>query len=103
MKAIEKLKAAAGVTERRSMHSDALDMVVFAKPLSMGARDKINKHVEKSGGGMSMFVYAIIFCLESEDGDNLFSLEDKKVLMEQIDSAEIRKLGEFIYSESEKN
>lgn len=99
MTILEKLKAK--YTEQsenmRSMEIKGLDITIYARPVTLGQRDRISKYARKLESNLAVYVYAVILCALDEDGSNLFEMKDKPELMNKIDGTTLIEMGQFIY------
>jgi hypothetical protein len=71
-------------------------LVVCALPLTVKDRDKILRLNGRYGATVECMIHILILFARDEDGEPLFSLEDKPVLLRQADPAVILGLAQQI-------
>ncbi len=99
MKAIDRAKAHFEALEERSIAipewgEDGQPLNVYCKALTLQEKAKLYKMAQDND--LLLFAYAIIYKALDENGEKLFSLEDKKALVEKADADVVARLGAFI-------
>ncbi len=99
MKAIDRAKAHFEALEERSIAipewgEDGQPLNVYCKALTLQEKAKLYKMAQDND--LLLFAYAIIYKALDENGEKLFSLEDKKALVEKADADVCARLGAFI-------
>ncbi len=62
-------------------------LVIFCPPFTLADKKKIKAHTDRAGGAdLDALAYTVIFKAEDEDGKPLFTLDDKKSLVSDVDS-----------------
>jgi len=79
--------------ETRSMNIPEWDATVYAKNLTMDAKSRMTKRAD--GDTFDYLVYACIFGLTDEQGEPVFTLEDKVKLKKGVDADIVVRLGNF--------
>jgi hypothetical protein len=99
MKAIDRAKAHFEALEERKIAipewgEDGQPLEVFCKALTLQEKAKLYRMAQDND--LLLFAYAIIYKALDGDGQKLFSLEDKKALIEKADADVVSRLGAFI-------
>jgi len=93
MSVTDKITAHFNELERGSIEVEEWDMTIYWSAYTVAERNKLMKFADRDGG-MGLLVRALIMKAEDEQGDKIFTLEDKKVLMSKADPDVIGKVVE---------
>ena len=99
MKAIDRAKAHFEALEERKIAipewgEDGQPLEIYCKALTLHEKAKLYKMAQDND--LLLFAYAIIYKALDANGEKLFSLEDKKALVEKADADIVARLGSFI-------
>jgi hypothetical protein len=79
--------------EIRSMDVPEWETTVYAKNLTLDGKSRLAKRAD--GDTWDYLVYACIFALTDEQGEAVFTLEDKVKLKKSVDPDIVVRLGNF--------
>ena len=79
---LEKIKNHFSSQERLHFYVPEWEQDIWCSPLSLREQDKINARSKESP--FQLAVYALILKAEDEEGEKLFSLEDKVTLLNNV-------------------
>jgi len=80
--------------EIRKMNVPEWEVDVYAKNLSLEGKSRLAKRAD--GDTWDYLVYACIFGLTDEQGEAVFTLEDKVKLKKSVDPEIVIRLGNFV-------
>lgn len=98
MRAIELAKAHFSAKEVRKLAVPEWGLDVYCRPMTLGGRAKIGARAD--GNATDYLVYTIIQCALDEQGEPLFTLEDKLALRDQCDPDVVSRVANFILKPS---
>ena len=103
---LERIKTHFSSQERMHFYVSEWELDLYMSPLSLREQDKINARGKESP--YQIAVYALILKAEDEQGDKLFTLDDKVTLLNNVSFATVEKIITALFisggvEESEKN
>lgn len=72
---------------------DGKPTVIFFPPMTVKQRQYLIEFEKKHGSGLKLLVETLVRHARDENGDHLFSLEDKPLLMNGVDPDVIQRIG----------
>tara|TARA_R100001126_G_scaffold44718_1_gene25375 strand:+ start:9226 stop:9546 length:321 start_codon:yes stop_codon:yes gene_type:complete len=97
MKAIEKAKSHFDLQEIQSYYIEEWDLKVFWKPLTLGETAKLFK-VSKEDS-LTMMAMVLIYKALDEEGNKIFSIDDKPALLNNVDRNVLVKVAQLMTGE----
>jgi hypothetical protein len=88
-------------SKMRSLKVEELGFEIYCTPLTLRQKDAILAKTKKVDSQLSLYVYALIECALDADGNNVFSGKDKPVLMNEVDSDIVLRMGNFVLGTDE--
>lgn len=70
-------------------------LVIFAKPFTLAEKQKLYKHAKNNE--LEVLVYTLILKALDSEGNKLFGLDDKHVLMHQVDPEVLTRVATEIH------
>ena len=86
----EKIKTHFNNQERKHFYIEEWEQDIYMTPLSLREQDKIN--LQSKNSAFQMAVYALVLKAEDEQGENLFSLDDKVFLLNNVSFETVEKV-----------
>ena len=103
---LERIKTHFSSQERSHFYVPEWELDLYMSPLSLREQDKINARGKESP--YQIAVYALILKAEDEQGEKLFTLDDKVTLLNNVSFMTVEKIITAMFNsggveESEKN
>jgi hypothetical protein len=87
--------------EIRQLRVDEWDCTLYSKNLSLSEKSKWLKRA--NGDGTDYLVYAVIYGVTDEKGENVFDIGDKTKLKEHVDPEVVSMVANFVLDLSAKD
>lgn len=100
MKAIDRAKAHFDSLEIKKIHVPEWDMDIYAKPLNLFETKKLMRFANDDT--VEMLAYVVMLKALDEKGENLFTLEDKKDLIENVDKDVLARIANDIMNQQDQ-
>ena len=97
MKAIEKAKAHFNSLDIKTIDVPEWDLVIYAKPLNLFETKKLMKFANDDS--IEMLAYVVMLKSLDEKGEPLFTLEDKKALLNDVDKDVLARVANDIMNQ----
>mgnify|MGYP001200103553 FL=1 len=97
MKAIEKAKSHFDLQDIQSYYVEEWDLKIFWKPLTLGETAKLFK-VSKEDS-LTMMAMVLIYKALDEEGNKIFSIDDKPALLNNVDRNVLVKVAQLMTGE----
>ena len=97
MKAIEKAKAHFNSLDIKKIDVPEWDLVIYAKPLNLFETKKLMKFANDDS--IEMLAYVVMLKSLDEKGEPLFTLEDKKALLNDVDKDVLARVANDIMNQ----
>ena len=97
MKAIEKAKAHFNSLDIKKIDVPEWDLVIYAKPLNLFETKKLMKFANDAS--IEMLAYVVMLKSLDEKGEPLFTLEDKKALLNDVDKDVLARVANDIMNQ----
>jgi len=101
MKAIERAKAHFNSLDIKKISVPEWDMDIYAKPLNLFETKKLMKYANDDS--IEMLAYVVMLKALDEKGEPLFTLEDKKDLINNVDKDVLAKVANEIMSQQNQD
>ena len=103
---LDRIKSHFNNQERKHFYIEEWDQDIYMTPLSLREQDKINAQSKNSP--FQMAVYALILKAEDEQGEKLFTLDNKVTLLNNVSFETVEKVISGMFNpggmeEAEKN
>jgi len=99
MKAIERAKAHFNSLDIKKIHVPEWDLDIYAKPLNLFETKKLMRYANDDS--IEMLAYVIKLKALDEKGEQLFTLEDKKDLINSVDKDVLARVANEIMNQQE--
>jgi hypothetical protein len=99
MKAIERAKAHFNSLDIKKIHVPEWDLDIYAKPLNLFETKKLMRYANDDS--IEMLAYVIMLKALDEKGEQLFTLEDKKDLINSVDKDVLARVANEIMNQQE--
>lgn len=101
-----RIKTSFNAKERKHFYVEDWEQDIYMSPLSLREQDKINARAKDSP--YQLAVYALIMKAEDEQGEKLFTLDDKVDLLNNVSFGTVEKIigamfGSGTVEDAEKN
>jgi len=93
-KLIENAVAHFGTKELRKIKVPEWDVTLYAKNLTLDDKARMLRRADADN--TDYLIYAVIFGLTDENGDQVFTLEDKVPLRKKVDPDVVTRLATFV-------
>tara|TARA_R100000231_G_scaffold43611_2_gene37796 strand:- start:1975 stop:2295 length:321 start_codon:yes stop_codon:yes gene_type:complete len=97
MKAIEKAKSHFDLQEIKSFYVEEWDLKIFWKPLTLGETAKLFKVSREDS--LTMMAMVLIYKALDEEGNKIFSIDDKPDLLNNVDRNVLVNVAQLITGE----
>jgi hypothetical protein len=102
MKAIERAKAHFDTLDIKKINvpewgEDGQSLLIYSKPLTLQETSKLFRMAKDDD--MAMLAYVLIYKALDENGDKIFSLEDKNALLNKVDRNVLIRVANEIMAE----
>tara|TARA_S200002703_G_scaffold71085_2_gene61675 strand:- start:2353 stop:2673 length:321 start_codon:yes stop_codon:yes gene_type:complete len=97
VKAIEKAKAHFNSLDIKKIDVPEWDLVIYAKPLNLFETKKLMKFANDDS--IEMLAYVVMLKSLDEKGEPLFTLEDKKALLNDVDKDVLARVANDIMNQ----
>ena len=97
MKAIEKAKSHFDLQDIQSYYVEEWDLKIFWKPLTLGETAKLFKVSREDS--LTMMAMVLIYKALDEEGNKIFSIDDKPALLNNVDRNVLVKVAQLMTAE----
>tara|TARA_Y100001973_G_C4953074_1_gene211241 strand:- start:183 stop:503 length:321 start_codon:yes stop_codon:yes gene_type:complete len=97
MKAIEKAKSHFDLQDIQSYYVEEWDLKIFWKPLTLGETAKLFKVSREDS--LTMMAMVLIYKALDEEGNKIFSIDDKPALLNNVDRNVLVKVAQLMTGE----
>jgi hypothetical protein len=101
MKAIDRAKSHFNSLEIKKIKVPEWDMDIYARPLNLFETKKLMKYANDDS--IEMLAYVVMLKALDEKGDNLFTLEDKKALLNDVDKDVLARVANEIMNQQNQD
>tara|TARA_R100000654_G_scaffold821_4_gene3177 strand:+ start:9739 stop:10059 length:321 start_codon:yes stop_codon:yes gene_type:complete len=101
MKAIDRAKSHFNSLEIKKIKVPEWDMEIYARPLNLFETKKLMKYANDDS--IEMLAYVVMLKALDEKGDNLFTLEDKSALLNDVDKDVLARVANEIMNQQNQD